>query len=1251
MELEYAVPVSSFAPLSSSLGERWSASDLSPACADQLPGSTNKSVQFSYNDAARRGAQQGEGEHPIMALESKPHFGSLLRRYRRAAHLTQEELAERAGYNPNYISMLERGVRPAAPATVDVLADVLELDATDRMALQSTATETAVPDISALAEQGADVHTFLIADVRGYTQFTLEHGDLAAAKLAAQFAVISREVVSAHDGRVIEIRGDEALALFSSARQALRGAVSLQQRFARETMADTTLPLRVGIGLDAGEAIPVEGGFRGTALNLAPRLCSLAGPGEILASEGVIHLARRTEGLEYLERGAVQLEGFADAVRVVQVEAAEAEPAAARDDRARERPLPIGGFLGALPSGPLVAREEEMHKILASLDAVAGGSGRLVLLLGEPGVGKTRLAQEVTLQLRSRGFMVASGRCYEPQAVLPFYPFLEALATLYAAAPSSIRDAVPQRWPYLGRLLPNENLPGPSGSGAGEEEQERLFWSMTGFLQAVADREPVGLLMDDLHWADASSLALLQHLARHTRAYRVLLLGTYRDVEVGRQHPLERALRDLAREQLAQRIAVRRLDQDGTAAMIATTFGEEQISEEFAGLIHRYAEGNPFFTQEVLQALVERGDIYREDGRWERREIQEIAVPESVRSAIGERLSRLSEDTQELLHQASVLGQVFQFDELEAIGEQDEPALEASLEEATSAGLIRETIAEQYGFSHALIQQALYGELSGRRKRRLHLAAGGAIEQISERRGGSQATRASELTWHFLGGDDPERALPYAVQAGDQAEEVFAHAEAERHYRTALELAREVGDQSREAEVQFKLGTLLILTDELPEAARLLEGARELYGVLGAPIMEARAAIEVVFAYGMRELAEERDRALERAERLAAALEGLEPTHDLALLYQRVSDLLERTGRYHEALALREREVELARALDDDRLLDRAEIDRASTWGFVGRIRDAAQVAEAVIPRAEAAGDLLTARMALWTAAEFFMLAGEFEKSRAYRERELEVAQRIGSRLRIGGALANLAEVTCYQGDWEASLAYAERAFAVRGPLEDTALVPQRMARLNRGRTLLLQGASEEGIRDLQPIVEHSTNVQHRRYGHRYLAEQGLLTGHPKEALQRLEPLVEGADRGDADVTYLLPILAWAYLETGDASRAAQHAVEARDRATSGQNALVLVDALRIHGMVQGHEQQWEQAEQAFGEAVSLARSMPYPYAEACAFYEWGTIHVQQGKPEQARQQLQEALEIFRRLGARPYVERTEQALEKLDQG
>ena len=228
--------------------------------------------------------------------------------------------------------------------------------------------------------------TFLIADVRGYTAFTVEYGDEAAANLTGRFAAIAREIAAFRGGKVIELRGDEALAVFPSARQALHAALDLQHRCAEEVEADPSLALRVGIGLDAGEAVPVEGGYRGGALNLAARLCSIAGPGEVFASEGVIHLARKTKGIAFVDRGEVILKGLSSPIRVIQI---------ATEGELPAKPAPLHSSVISQPtnlpdeSTPFIGREREIDQIAGLL---RNSHVRMVTLTGPGGTGKTRLA-------------------------------------------------------------------------------------------------------------------------------------------------------------------------------------------------------------------------------------------------------------------------------------------------------------------------------------------------------------------------------------------------------------------------------------------------------------------------------------------------------------------------------------------------------------------------------------------------------------------------------------------------------------------------------------------------------------------------------------------------------------------------------------------------------------------------------------------------------------------------------------------
>lgn len=259
------------------------------------------------------------------------------------------------------------------------------------------------------------VRAFLIADVRGYTRFTVEHGDEAAARLASRFAEIARQILTARGGDNLEFRGDEVMAVFLSPRQALQAAVAFQKQLHKEMRADPSLPLHVGVGLDAGEAVPVADGFRGGALNLAARLCSLAGPGEIFASEGLIHLVRRTEGLTFIDRGEVRLKGLPAPVRVIQI--------APEGEMPTDLP-PLQAILVTHPTNlpdeptPFIGRERQVTELCALLHRP---TVRLVTLTGPGGTGKTRLAlQMASTLLDDYGdgvFFVSLGSLADPSLV------------------------------------------------------------------------------------------------------------------------------------------------------------------------------------------------------------------------------------------------------------------------------------------------------------------------------------------------------------------------------------------------------------------------------------------------------------------------------------------------------------------------------------------------------------------------------------------------------------------------------------------------------------------------------------------------------------------------------------------------------------------------------------------------------------------------------------------------------------------
>jgi class 3 adenylate cyclase/tetratricopeptide (TPR) repeat protein len=1178
-------------------------------------------------------------------------FGALLRRHRREAGLTQEELAEQAGLSVRGISDLERDVKQRPHRdTVELLAAALHLDGAESTAFARAArrNETSVAGSDRVATEAiaTGLQVFLIADLRGYTRFTQDHGDEASARLATRFAGLARDGAVAHAGAVLALQGDEALLVFSSARQALRAAVDLIDRCAEAGVDDASLPLAVGIGLDAGEPVSVEGGYRGAALNLAARLCSLAGPGEILASQAVTHLARRIEGLEYRERGTAELKGFADPVRVIEVtlvaarETMAAEPTTA--PRNLEQQLPIGGFLGSLPTRAMVARRAEMERIISLVDAVVDGRGRLVLLAGEPGAGKTRLAQEVTLQARDRGFVITAGRCSEVEQVAPFYVMRETLGMLHTVCPPYLQAEIPRRWPDVLRLLPTQTMSGATESH-GRDEQQMLFWAVTGFVQACAELAPVAILLDDLHWADESSLKLLVHLAHHTLQNRILLLGTYRNVEVGRQPRLERVLIDLDRDGLAERIAVRRLAEEETAALMAASIGLDRVSDELAELVYQRTEGNPFFVQQVMRALVERGDIYREDGRWQRREVAVLEVPESIRAVTGQRLSRLSDAAQETLREASVLGQTFEFDDLMAMGERTEPEVEAALDESAASGLIREAGKDGYAFDHALTQQALTAKLSARGRRRLHLAAANALERLPER---VRRERAPEIAMHLVEAGAGERALPYCLLAGQQAHSIFAPSEAERQYRTALELAHDAGDVESEREALEGLGKALYALARFEETIEVLGPLAEMCRLAEDSDGEARVEARIARAHI------EVQRKTEGIARAAAVAQRLDrrPSPGLARLYSTLSWLYFVDGNWPGVLAAGERAVTIAEPLGDDRLLAYAENARGNGLRSVGRRPEALMAFQRARELGERSGDLDVVQRASSNAS--FVLSGmkRYEDARRHLEEGLDTARRIGLPWHIAYAAAPLGNFFLTHGgsrdDWDAAERYYEEA-AQAGRLLGVART--NASTLHPAKLRLLRGDREGALREMEEVgaaARRAGDFETYAEAEHWMAWVDIWEGRPERAIDRLEPLLQMPDLEEGFVEEAETVLSWAYCAVAQLDLA--DSLVTRRLGRSGDHDYYLyprwIWSLARLEAARGRRQE---ATAAFEDALERLGGLPY-YRALCLF-DYGKLLDSAGDPEVAREKLAESLAILQGLGARLHIPRVERALTAVD--
>ena len=381
----------------------------------------------------------------------------------------------------------------------------------------------------------------------------------------------------------------------------------------------------------------------------------------------------------------------------------------------------------------------------------------------------------------------------------------------------------------------------------GDAERLRLFEGVTAFLHNASAARPIVLVLDDLHWADKPSLILLQYLSRNLRRDRVLIVGTYRDVELDRTHPLADTVATLRREHLYQRVLLRGLPRDDVKSLIEVV-GEQETPDEFADLIHRETEGNPFFVAEILRHLADTGGLQRVEGRWVGTPESIAAnLPEGVREVIGRRLDRLSDECNRMLTVASAMPGGFSIDVVGRVTGDDDDRMLDLLDEALAAQVVRERrdAAATYEFNHALIRQTLYGELNTPRRVRLHRQIGEALEQ---QYGVGADAHLAELAYHWFQAapaGSSEKAIDYTVRAAERAAGQAAHEEAAKFYDLALQALEFVDhiDQRAEAELLIGLGEARNRAGELEGARDALWRAAGLARDIGDFVLLARAVL------------------------------------------------------------------------------------------------------------------------------------------------------------------------------------------------------------------------------------------------------------------------------------------------------------------------------------------------------------------------------------------------------------------------
>ena len=717
-----------------------------------------------------------------------------------------------------------------------------------------------------------------------------------------------------------------------------------------------------------------------------------------------------------------------------------------------------------------VGRERELAELEAALADAFAGHGRLVLLAGEPGIGKSRLAEELAARAVRRGADVLVGRCWEAGGAPAYWPWVQALRPLVAdAAPDALREQLGSGAGYVAHLLPDVQAVLPDldvlPSRDSQHARFQLFDAAARFLRSAALARPVVIVLDDLHAADEPSLLLLRFVARELGGARLLLVGAYRDVDPVVQEPLASSVAELAREPAVSHLRLGGLDRAGVADYIERSAGRSPAGA-LVTAIHSTTEGNPLFVSELVRLLEAEGGLELPEGA-----APEVRVPPGVRDVIRSRLGRLPPESGRALATASVLGREFGFEALEQVSDLAGETLLEALDAATAAAILVDVprAPGRLRFGHGLIREVLYEGLGPARRARLHGRVAAALEELYA---ADVEPHLAELAHHYAASGNTASAVAYARRAGDRAGQQLAYEEAVRLYRAALAAAQ---DASEGAHVETDLR--LALGDALAKAGDMAT-ARETFLQAAKRAREARLADRLARAalgYGGRfvwGLAED-DRLVPLLEEALVALDRRDGALRARLL-ARLGGAL-RVASPQRSASVTLEAVEEARRCGDHAALASALVSRrVALWG-PDNLEELFALSNEIIELVEAAGDRELAVSAHTLLLELHLTRGDIAGVRA----ELDAARRLAEELRVPAHTWHVAvhetELALLEGRFDEAEELVEQAYGLREQCDpaqvEQCAVAQRVAFLReQGRLEEIRRSLEELSSDAYPI-------------------------------------------------------------------------------------------------------------------------------------------------------------------------------------
>lgn len=1142
----------------------------------------------------------------------------------------------------------------------------------------------------------------MFTDIAGYTAM-MQRDERSAVEARSRHRAALYGAVEAHNGEIFQFLGDGGVSVFSSAVEAVRAAIRVQASLE----GPERLPLRIGI--HHGEITWDEQGIVGDTVNVAARVQELSEPGGITITAKVQDELRNHPDLAAIGLGSFPLKGIDRPVEIYAVtapgvvfpdavtprEGAGSGSASGIHERLlrnRVRPPAVDAARPAEPPArAFVGREAELSAIDACLDAAGRGRGGTLLFRGEGGVGKTRLAEAAKEKAERLGWDTAVGRANPVEADRPYALCADVLLPALRALGEDARNALTRGVQEELAVLFPTLVTGATAIGHGRRPESpdfrnRLFWNLAHAITERSAERPILIVLEDLQWADASSLELFHFLARQTHTGRVVFVCTYREESEhrdGRLHEIERSLVSLG---VAALHAVRPLTYASTDELVRRTFQiPESISRSFTAMLFGWTRGNPFFMEEVLKALVASGELHREGGAWLGWEVEELKLPESVRETVMSRVERLGAPAARVADLAAVLGGRVSFAELRAVSGLSHDALLPVLDELEAQRIFVDAGGQDqiaFEFWHPIVGETLYTEMGRARAGVLH----GVVAQALERHyGASSLEHAGVLAYHYARAIDrvlADKAVRYLDEAGRSALAAYANPEALKYLSAALERTESAGTTrppvqiaeliSRLAHAHQRLGRTSTAIDLWKRALAILEGEQDAAGV-------SRVQRHLGLAHYWTGHAAA---ALDHFDAGARAAQAAGDPGRLAMLQVARGLCLQELGRADEALAeLREALAEAERS-ESARLLARVHRALLLIYLWTGPPDAARSHGEKALQYVAGTNDVVLSFWVHWAMAVLAGLTGNAERMSAHLGQCRGVADQLRSPLLQMWAAELAIEFAFGEGRWDEGLAIGENAISMARALDQHTLLPRLLVwtalihlgrhDLDRGRAYVEEAWRLAIGRDAGPTGPQPAGTGHgvedaRRASdgdrapaasihavipaHIGRAAYYLATEDYEAAIATAEAGLRLVDRTGYDVWAvhrLLPIAAEASLYLHDVDRALRFGVRLRASAERFQHRLGLAwsdacDAITI--WMSGDPVRGGQLMRA---AADKLEAIPFmPDATRLRRQLAGRL-AETGDREGALRELRRVHAALLKLGAEKELERTRRQFEEL---